>query len=205
MNSGGYTYARLSAGGKDTWIAGTEFGLKVGDQLAATVDMPMENFRSRTLNREFPLIYFVRDVALNGRALPAASPASADAPPMVGSHGGARTSAGTAPQLIEPIVPAPGGLKVADVWARRAALSGKAVMVRGKVMKANYEIMGTNWYHLQDGSGIVADGTHDLAVTSSARASVGDVVTMSGVLATGKDFGAGYSYEVIVEKAEITK
>ena len=203
MNSGGYTYARLSAGGKDTWIAGTEFGLKVGDQLTAAVDMPMENFRSRTLNREFPLIYFVRDVALNGRALPADSSASAVAPQMAGSHGGVDTSAEAVPRLIEPIAPAPGGLKVAEVWARRAALSGKTVMVRGKVVKANYEIMGTNWYHLQDGSGGVAAGTHDLAVTSSARAGVGDVVTVSGALSTGKDFGAGYSYDVIVEKAEI--
>jgi hypothetical protein len=71
MNSGGYTYARLTADGTDTWIAGTEFPVKVGDQLTAAVDMPMENFRSRTLNRDFPVIYFVREVALNGQPLAA--------------------------------------------------------------------------------------------------------------------------------------
>ena len=87
MNSGGYTYARLTVDGKDTWIAGSEFPVKVGDQLTAAVDMPMENFRSRTLNRDFPVIYFVREVALNGQALPA-SAADGAMPALAGSHGG---------------------------------------------------------------------------------------------------------------------
>ncbi len=207
MNSGGYTYARLTATGADAWIAGNEFALAVGDQVTAAVNMPMEHFRSRTLNREFALIYFVSQVARNGETL--AAPAAASAPAMMGSHGGADTrdtvEAPVAPRLIAPVAPAPGGVTIADVWARRATLSGTSVVLRGQVVKANYEIMGTNWYHLQDGSGVVAAGTHDLVVTSSAQVEVGDVVTVSGMLATGKDVGAGYAYDAILEKAEIKK
>jgi RecJ-like exonuclease len=103
------------------------------------------------------------------------------------------------------VAPAPGGVKIAEVWAKRAALSGKPVVLRGQVVKVNYAIMGTNWYHLQDGSGVVADGTHDLVVTSSAEVKAGDVVTVSGVLTTDKDFGAGYAYDAIIEKADIRK
>jgi hypothetical protein len=118
----------------------------------------------------------------------------------------ATTSApAAASALIARVSPAPGGVTVAEVWAKRAALSGKPIVLRGQVVKVNYEIMGANWYHLQDGSGVVADGTHDLVVTSSARMVAGDVVTVSGVLTTDKDFGAGYSYEAIVEGAEIRK
>ena len=207
MNSGGYTYARLTADGTETWMAATEFPLKVGDTVQAAVDMPMEKFHSRTLNRDFPIIYFVRAVALNGKPLPAtaaSAAAGASAPAMVGSHGGDDTPP-PAPPLIAPVAPAPGGVKVADVWAKRQALSGRPIVIRGQVMKVNYEIMGTNWYHLQDGSGVVADGTHDLVVTSSAQVRAGDVVTVSGVLAVDKDFGAGYAYEAIVEKADIKK
>ncbi len=206
MNSGGYTYARLTAGGNDTWIAGTEFPLKIGDAVQASVDMPMEKFHSRTLNRDFALIYFVRDVALNGRALPvaaASAAAGAAAPAMAGSHGS--DDPPPPATLIAPVAAAPGGVTVADVWARRTALSGKPVVIRGQVVKVNYEIMGTNWYHVQDGSGVVASGTHDLVVTSSAQVKAGDVVTVSGVLTTDKDFGAGYSYEAIVEQADIKK
>jgi hypothetical protein len=207
MNSGGYTYARLTVDGKDTWIAGTEFPVKVGDQLTAAVDMPMENFRSRTLNRDFPIIYFVREVALNGKAL-AAADAGGSMPALAGSHGGAASAASEepeAPSLIAAVPPVAGSVKIADVWAKRAALSGKPLVLRGQIVKVNMAIMGTNWYHLQDGSGVVKDGTHDLVVTSAAELKTGDVVTVNGTLTTDKDFGAGYAYDAIVERADIRK
>jgi hypothetical protein len=34
-------------------------------------------------------------------------------------------------------------------------------------------------------------------------AKVGDVVTASGVVGLGKDFGAGYKYELIMEEASL--
>ncbi len=207
MNSGGYTYARLTVDGKDTWIAGSEFPVKVGDQLTAAVDMPMENFRSRTLNRDFPIIYFVREVALNGQALSAAA-AGGTMPALAGSHGGSDGAASAEPEeptLIAAVAPVPGSVKIADVWAKRAALSGKPLVLRGQIVKVNLAIMGTNWYHLQDGSGVVKDGTHDLVVTSAAELKAGDVVTVNGTLTTDKDFGAGYAYDAIVERADIRK
>lgn len=210
MNSGGYTYARLATGGAETWIAGTEFSLAVGDTVTATVDMPMAQFHSRTLNRDFPVIYFVREVARNGQAASAsASSAGPSAPTMMGSHGAASapdpTPATPAAVLIAPVPTAPGGMTVADVWTRRATLSGKPVVIRGQIVKVNYDILGANWYHLQDGSGVVANGTHDLVVTSRAQVKTGDVVTVAGVLTTGKDFGAGYAYDAIIEQADIKK
>jgi uncharacterized protein YfiM (DUF2279 family) len=207
MNSGGYTYARLTAAGKDTWIAGNEFPVTVGDQLTAAVDMPMENFRSRTLNRNVPIIYFVREVALNGKTLTTAA-GGGSMPALAGSHGGGEAMAADEPgepALIAAVPAVPGSVMIADVWAKRAALSGKPLVLRGQIVKVNLAIMGTNWYHLQDGSGVVKDGTHDLVVTSAAELNAGDIVTVNGTLTTGKDFGAGYSYEAIVERADIRK
>src|SRR6187549_1666701 len=57
MNSGGYTYVRLRADQKDVWVAAAEFAVKQGERLTAPLEMPMENFHSTTLNRDFPLIY----------------------------------------------------------------------------------------------------------------------------------------------------
>lgn len=202
MDSGGYTYARLTGAGGERWMAATAFPIVLGATISATVDMPMRNFESRTLNRQFTEIVFVRDVVMNGT--PVAAAASGAAPAMVGSHdGGAAVE--PLPTLIAPVALAPGGITIADVWARRAQLADTAVVVRGRIVKANLAIMGANWYHLQDGSGVVSAGTHDLVVTSSAEVAAGDVVTVSGVLATDKDFGAGYSYEAIVERADIKK
>ena len=42
-----------------------------------------------------------------------------------------------------------------------------------------------------------------LGGTRRRTASVGDVVTATGVLVTDKDFGAGYTYEILLEDAEL--
>jgi hypothetical protein len=209
MNAGGYTYVRLRADQKDVWIAATEFAVKKGERLTAPLEMPMENFHSTTLNRDFPLIYFVTQIAREGQPLaPAAGAVTAPGAAAIGpmsSHAAAgqagQTPAG--PVVVKPNVPPAGGMSIADAWARRAALAGKPLTVRGTVVKTNNAIMGVNWFHLRDGSGKESDGTNDLTVTSDAAVTVGDVVTVTGILAIKKDFGAGYTYEAILEKAVI--
>ena len=91
------------------------------------------------------------------------------------------------------------------MWADRKTLSGKQVTIRGKVIKYNAEIMGLNWLHVQDGSGSVKDGTHDLTVTSSSQSRVGDIVTITGTVVVDKNFGAGYGYAVMLQGAKIAK
>jgi hypothetical protein len=200
VHAGGYTYARLQTAGKDdVWIAATEFPAKTGDRLSVALEMPMQNFESKTLTRTFPLIYFVSSVTRDGQTV-LAEPAHGTAPAMMPSHGPS-----AAPATVEPIAPAAGSISIADVWAKRTSLAGKQVIVRGKVVKVNTAILDRNWIHLQDGSGSAADHTNDLTVTSTADVKVGDIVIVTGVLAVGKDFGAGYAYDAILENAKITK
>jgi hypothetical protein len=73
------------------------------------------------------------------------------------------------------------------------------------VVKVNNQILERNWIHLQDGSGSAAERTHDLTITTDAVVKLGDVVTFTGVLATGKDIGAGYAYDAIVENGKVVK
>lgn len=217
MNSGGYTYVRLTGPEGDTWVATAEMPIEQGARMTASVSVAMQNFHSRTLNRDFPQIYFVQQVTLNGVAVASNEDAAAaagvagkaspgvDMPAMANSHDADAAPAPEAPKLIAKVDPAPGGLTVLQVWQKRADLSGKPVTVRGKVVRANYEIMGSHWYHLQDGTGVPEAGTHDLTVTSTDRVKVGDVVTITGPIALGKDFGAGYAYDVMVEGATIRR
>lgn len=216
-NAGGYTYARLTGAAGDTWVATSEMPIENGAQMTATVSVAMQNFHSKTLNRDFPEILFVQHVTLNGVAVASNADAAAaagmagaaspgvDLPAMANSHDGEPAPAPEVPALIAKVDPAPGGLTVLQVWQKRADLPGKSVTVRGKVVKANYEIMGSHWYHVQDGTGDPEAGTHDLTVTSRDRVDLGDVVTISGPVTLGKDFGAGYAYDVMVEKASIRK
>lgn len=197
MDSGGYTYVRLQAGGKDdVWVAAPQFDAKVGETISVSLDMAMQDFQSKTLNRTFPLLYFVQEVGRNGQPPSGGGPAAA--PALMNSHGAAVAAA-----TVEKIDPPAGGVSVADVFAKKAALSGKTVTVRGKVVKFNGGIMDRNWLHIQDGSGKADAHDNDLTITTDDAASVGDVVTVTGTVGTNKDFGAGYAYNVIVEKASL--
>jgi hypothetical protein len=103
-------------------------------------------------------------------------------------------------------VAAPSGNRktVADVITKHAELKDQVVELRGKVVKYNPSIMGKNWVHLQDGSGSEADGTNDILITTQDTATVDSEVTVTGTVHVDQDFGAGYSYEVLVEDATIT-
>ncbi len=184
MSSGGYTYAKLGRGGSEVWVAGPETQLAVGAVVGKTSGSLMTAFHSDTLNRTFDEIYFVGSLGTGAAAAPAA-PHGAPAP--------------EAP--IEKIARADGGKTVAEIFAEKAALSGKPVALRGKVVKVNNGILGHNWLHLRDGSGTT--GTNDLIVTTVAAANLNDVVVVRGTVATNKDFGAGYSYAVLIEDATI--
>jgi hypothetical protein len=196
MSSGGYTYARLApAAGEDVWIAASEFTAQPGDTLTVSLDMPIPNFESKSLNRTFPLVYFVSDIGRGGKGASADVSSAA----LMTSHGARPASA----VVVQPNAPPEGGLSVADAWARRASLAGTAITVRGTVVKVNNQIMERNWLHLQDGSGSAEDGTNDLTITTDAPVKAGDVVTFTGVLAVDRDFGSGYVYSLILEKARL--
>jgi type IV pilus biogenesis protein CpaD/CtpE len=102
------------------------------------------------------------------------------------------------------IAKAEGGKTVAEVFAEKDALAGKPVTVRGKVVKTNADIMGKNWLHVRDGSG--AEGTNDLTITTApgTMPNVGDTVLVTGNVSLNKDFGMGYTYDVLVEDAQMT-
>jgi hypothetical protein len=198
MNTAGYTYVQVDTGKDKIWAAAPEFQVKVGDLVTVPQGALMQNYQSKTLNRTFPQIYFVSGISVAG-----AEPAPGKMPPV---------KAGAPHDNIIPPTPsnidlsgikkAEGGKSVAELYANKDSLSGKEVTIRGKVVKFSASIMGKNWIHLQDGTG--GTGTNDLTVTTSATAAVGDTVVVKGVLATDKDFGYGYKYDVILEDATVT-
>lgn len=59
LDGGGYTYVRINDGTNDIWLAGPGTRIKAGDLLEAPRGALMRNFRSKTLDRVFPEIYFV--------------------------------------------------------------------------------------------------------------------------------------------------
>ena len=202
MASGGYTYARLTVGGTDVWVAGPETTLAVGAVVDLAGGALMTGFHSNTLDRTFDQIYFLS--AWSGdAAVAAAGSAPAYGGGSASPHATAAPAAALAPG--ERIPPAAGGHTIEQVFAGKATLAGQPVVVRGKVVKVNTGIMGKNWLHLQDSTGKAADGTHDLIVTSLEMANVGEIVSAKGTVRTDVKLGAGYAYDVMVEKAALRR
>lgn len=93
--------------------------------------------------------------------------------------------------------------RVGEIFARGPELAGETVRVRAQVVKFSPAIMNRNFIHLQDGSGDPGDHSHNLVATSDLTVATGDIVTLEGVLAADKDFGAGYTYRVLLEESQV--
>jgi len=200
MDAGGYTYVHIDTGSEQIWAAGPVTPVKVGQEMSIDKGMPMQNFHSKALERDFDMIYFV------GSFPGADQPANPHG--GMGGMGGTGDATGGGHSVVEKtevssVAKADGGYTVEEIFTQSAQLSGKPVKVRGQVVKFTANIMGTNWAHIQDGTGSGATG--DLTVTTSDMVAVGDIVVVEGSLTVDKDFGAGYKYAAIVEGAKLTK
>ena len=156
-----------------------------GETLYFGKSMEMKNFHSETLNKDFKSILFVDHIS--------STPANTTTVP---NHPKLTTS-----REDVSVKPLSDGKTVKQIYADRNNLAGKTIKVRGKVTKFNPNIMGRNWIHIQDGTGSSND--YDLMITSKDIVRIGDVVVAEGKVAVNRDFGAGYSYPVMLEDANV--
>ena len=227
MNAGSYTYARVETASGEHWLAGPQATVKVGDTVSWPSGMEMKNFKSPTLGRTFDSILFVDALSAGAPGNAGGAAGAHDSGAAAGGHGaagaaGAGNAAPASPSSpheasphgsmsgkaaddapITGIAKADGGQTVAEIYAQKARLEGKEVVVRGKVVKANNGVMGRNWLHLRDGTHSEA-GENDLTVTTPGSANVGDVVIVRGKVVLNKDFGFNYKYDVMLEDATVT-
>ena len=186
-----YSYLQVKEDDQEYWIATARGEFAKGSVLYFAEAMQMNNFESKELQRTFDNIYFVDRLAENPEMF---ETGAMQMPP----HG----------QMNKPkaqdidVDPVQGGVTIAELYATPQKFAGQNVTVRGKVTKINTMIMGRNWIHIQDGTS--NDGKFDLTVTSDELPQVGDIIVAAGTIAVDKDFGSGYFYDIIMEKAEIT-
>lgn len=187
MDAGGYTYVRIKTALGEVWAAGPGTMVDEGQVVEIKGAQPMTNFHSGSMDRTFDLIYFASAITSPGdQMVPTGSTEVEDGPALEG----------------EVIAKAEGGITVEEIFTKKTEWVGKSISLRGKVVKFTPDILGKNWLHIQDGSG--GTGTNDITITSDARAEVGDVVLIEGVLVADKDFGYGYKYDLIVEDAKVS-
>jgi hypothetical protein len=189
-NAMGYTYAEVDTGLKKVWVAGPLTELKAGDTVSFSTLMPMRNFHSKSLDRDFDVLYFI-DAFTNEKGEPletAGQRDMSDKKPVMDKDPAA---------AIDKL---DGGQTIAEIHEKREALKDQTVRVRGEVTRFNSGIMGKNWLHIRDSS-----TSDDLTATTQSMVATGDIVIVEGTLQLDQDFGYGYVYPLIVEDAIITK
>lgn len=229
MNAGGYTYLHLDSQRGKVWVAIPETRVEVGEEVSSAPGMVMRNFTSKTLGRSFESIVFSPGLGAvlsgtpaapaqrqnDGDSFSQALEAEARASGRPHAAGSATMAQGNSVGSAGAIVPsaaikvdkAPGSdsYSVGEIFTQARQLDGRKVRVRGKVMKNSRMIMDRNWLHLQDGTGDPDKQQHDLVVTTTDDAAEGDIITVWGTVAADRDFGSGYSYQVLIENATVEK
>ena len=182
-----YTYLMVKGKGPAYWVVVTSTDIAVGESITYQGGNVMENFYSKELDRTFEKVLF-----LDG--LEGSQASATDAMPGTSRGSDVKTD-----RLETSIEAEAGTVSIAELYADPAAYKGKKIKVKGEVAKFNANIMERNWVHLQDGTDF--EGKYDLTITSQERFEVGQVVTLEGILALNRDFGYGYNYPVLLEKA----
>ena len=200
LNAGIYTYVFIETDQDQRWVAVPKTAVLVDDVVLTEQGMAMIDFESKTLNRTFEVVYFSGGL----QNLTAPAPLAADTSgALPQGHPSTDSTVEAAPQVVKVAELTPGE-NIAYVYANQDALAGQPISLRGEVVKYNANILGTNFIHIQDGSGDVADGSNDLTVTSKAVTAVGETVVVTGTVIQNKDFGYGYNFPVLMEDASIS-
>ncbi len=202
IQTSNYTYVRVSEAGQDYWCAINRTEIEVGRTYFWLKGWEMNNFQSRELAREFESIFFIetlseKPILPEGPVL-SGNPMTGGSPMPGASMGGRQKVAEKQGLRVEK---AEGGITIAELFGNRKSYAGKTVQIRGEVVKFSPGIMNRNWVHIQDGTKNGVD--FDLVVTTQDTVAVGSIRIFEGVISLDMDFGAGYTYDVIMEKARV--
>jgi hypothetical protein len=185
LSTQSYTYARISDGTGEVWVAGPKTELRAGDVVEVRAALVLLGFQSPALNRTLDVILMVQSFS-------SGEPYS--------FHG----AAGASEPVNISVEKLAGGYTIAEVLSRSEELAGREVKLRAVVTKVLPNILNKTWVHLQDGTATEA-GERELVVTytGDAELAVGNLVVVSGVLETNVDIGAGYFFRVLIDDARI--
>ena len=95
------------------------------------------------------------------------------------------------------------GTSIEDLLGNSESFLNKTVVIRGKVVKVNRNILDRNWVHLKDGTSF--NSKTEVTITTLDTVKVGDIVTYKGQVTLNKDFGYGYIYPMLIEDGKLLK
>ncbi len=188
-----YVYLNVDENGDNFWIATMKQEVNPGETVYYKGGLLKTNFESKEYHRTFDKIYLVSRIVKADHFKQANQ--------MKGKAMNNTPGRVVVKESIGKKIKVEGSLPIATLISNPGKYEGKKVQLSGKVVKANYNIMGRNWVHIKDGS----RDDFDLVCTTDVPVPEGHVITINGLVSLNKDFGAGYVYDIIIEDAVLLK
>lgn len=190
-----YVYLNVSEGNSKFWIATRKQEIEKGGTYFYKGGLMKTDFESKEYNKVFDTIYLISNLVTRDHTKH-----------VDGLNTGVQKSAPSVQKEdistpTDNVVEHEGSIKIAELVKDPKKYEGSTIQLSGKCVKVNPNIMDRNWLHIQDGS----KDDYDLVVTSNTFVPEGSDITIRGLVVLNKDFGAGYSYELIVENGELVK
>ncbi len=190
-----YVYLRVREGQEEFWIATGKMEVKKGETYFYSDGLLKTNFRSEEHNRVFEKIYLVSKLISRGDHTNLTKPESKS-----NSVTDKRIpQKENIPTHTEKEIQHKGAVTIAELLKDPEKYEGHSVEISGTCVKVNPNIMDRNWIHVQDGT----QDDFDLVVTSNALITEGSTITIRAVVALNRDFGSGYSYDLILENGTL--
>ncbi len=183
-------YLKVEEGSKTYWLATGLGSIKPGKKYFFNEAVIKRDFRSEELDREFDSIYLVSQLLPESRKEELKrmgfNPHQADSSEAHGkSEGEARGKEKVSKVSLE------------ELLANPKRYQNQVVEVSGTCTKINEGIMERNWIHLKSDP---ADA-QEIVATSGSTVGVGETITLRAIVRLDKDFGAGYTYPILLEEA----
>lgn len=190
-----YVYLNVSEGAAKFWIATRKQEVKKGETYFYRGGLLKTNFESKEYNKVFDTIYLISNLITQDH-----SKRSGDLNASVQKIDPIAQKEDI-PTHADKIVEHKGSLKIAELIKDPKKYEGHTIQLSGTCVKVNTGIMDRNWIHFQDGS----KDDYDLVITSNTFVPEGSNITIRATVVLNKDFGAGYTYDLILENGTLVK
>jgi len=186
-----YQYLRVRmADQSETWLVTRKGDFAAGGHYVFHQGLYKTNYHSTEFDRTFDEIYLVSDLGL--------------AEDEHGSNDSRKPTVQAGKEIEKPkqaLEVPEGSVSIRDLITNSDQYVNQQVQVTGRVVKVNPNIMDRNWVHLADGT----MNSFDFVLTTNETVPTGHELTFVGTFRTDRDFGAGYTYDFIVEEARLTR
>jgi len=191
LQSSRYSYLKVKEGEKEFWLATMRSNFQLNEEYSFSKGLYKTDYYSTEFDRSFDEIYLVSQLR------PLFSGSQKQALDQMFKGGQQAPEAGV--KISEADFDREGSIKIKELIQNSENYINKEVQITAKVTKINANIMDRHWLHLKDGS----FDTFDLVATSQTAVPAGHIVTLKATLHQDVDFGAGYTYNLILENAEV--